>query len=510
MNGRGGATTPCARTVGLPVAVILAGCTALFARTYDVGLLGWDAYPIIISARIRSFADLVGAFSEKLMNGRYAGDFYRPVLNLSVGIDYAVWGLRPFGYQLTNILLFAGCAVSLFLLARRLLGPGAWVGPLLAAIVFVAHPLQFEVLPVMPRRPELLCCLFMFLSLSRQLAPSVLALRRPPVSPAVFSLLAMASKETAMAFPLLSFLAVLMHSERRGWLSKLIHAGVATIPHAGALALIVLVRWSVLGGLGGHATMGVIPNVDYAPVFLVRIATRILYPQALMRDYGAAKVLPIVLGVGLSAMGVAAHLRRSKDAPDRKCPRAHYVRAGLLGLAWMVVFALTYFAAGRMRSWYYLILVAGWAIVAGALAEGAIYAIRRGVWSLRLCAIPTAAAFAALVVWQWSYSPIVCRYDGWDRGTKASEAFFHRLNERLSNASNGSRIVAPPLPRLARAPRDKPRLRGVPVLTDYSIQAWADLTLPQKTIRVVRADDRMVEPSPDEVVVLLTRRVRYF
>ena len=85
------------------VAVSAAG--ALFAQTRLIGFVGLDTYPIIVSSRIKSFGDLVGTFTETLMDGRYPWDFYRPLLNASIALDYAIWGLNAVGYQLTNALL---------------------------------------------------------------------------------------------------------------------------------------------------------------------------------------------------------------------------------------------------------------------------------------------------------------------------------------------------------------------------------------------------------------------
>lgn len=38
-------------------------------KTLDYGLLGWDAYPLIISSRILTPADFTGTFTEVMMDG---------------------------------------------------------------------------------------------------------------------------------------------------------------------------------------------------------------------------------------------------------------------------------------------------------------------------------------------------------------------------------------------------------------------------------------------------------
>ena len=65
-------------------------------------------------------------------------------------------------------------------------------------VFFLLHPTHYEVIPVPPRRPEMLGCLFMSLSLAWQLSTAALRMRRPAIMPAIFALLAFGSKETTI------------------------------------------------------------------------------------------------------------------------------------------------------------------------------------------------------------------------------------------------------------------------------------------------------------------------
>ena len=195
--------------------------------------MGWDTYPIIISSRVQSLGDLAGSFTEKLMDGRYADDFYRPLLNLSFALDYALWGPAPGRLSPDRRPALRGVrGGAVWLMTRRACGPGSQVAPLAALAVFLLHPTNWEVIPVPSRRPELLCCLFMALSVAAQLAPRALAARRPPIWPAIFTALAIASKETALVLPVLSFVAVALYSARPSIGQRLRHAATALIPHA--------------------------------------------------------------------------------------------------------------------------------------------------------------------------------------------------------------------------------------------------------------------------------------
>jgi tetratricopeptide (TPR) repeat protein len=78
---------------------------------------------------------------------------YMPVTWLTLGADYLVWGLDPFGYHLTSLVIHAGAAVLCYSVARRLIaaalsrGRGDTVvraGSAVAALLFAIHPLRVE------------------------------------------------------------------------------------------------------------------------------------------------------------------------------------------------------------------------------------------------------------------------------------------------------------------------------------------------------------------------------
>ena len=69
-----------------------------------------------------------------------AQPMYCPVVTTAFWIQYHMWGLKPQGYHLVNVLFHGLSAVLLFMILMRLCVPGAW----LASAVFLIHPLQVE------------------------------------------------------------------------------------------------------------------------------------------------------------------------------------------------------------------------------------------------------------------------------------------------------------------------------------------------------------------------------
>lgn len=484
--------------------VLVAGGLLLETARYD--LLGVDTYPLIIASRVQSWADLAGTFTEPLMDGRYAGAFYRPLLNASLALDYALWGVRSAGYQFSNVFCFAGCAAALYLLVRRIAGTGAALAPLAALAFFLLHPTHVEVLPVPARRPELLSAALMALTLFAQLSPRRLRSARPPLWPAVLTLLALTAKETAIVLPALVFVAVLMCAPVPTLRQRARHAGLAVLPHIGAVIVYGVARFMVLSGLGGHGTTGAAETPAGGGAQLVRLADLLFFPQAVMHATVAPRLLGVLLAVGLTATAVVALFRvpraRAPATPDR-----HPLRLLVLACAWLIAVAATYVAAERIQPWYLLILVVGWALLLGALVEAAWGVARRGGALRRGVAGVTTALLGVLLIWQAAYSPLLCEYDEWSRATAAQRSFLADLSAQITAAAPGTTIVAPPVPLRVMPTDGRPQVAGAFLLDDYSIQAWAELHFPARDIRVFKGPQAPPEPpAAGELRVLLTRR----
>ncbi len=82
---------------------------------------------------------------------------YRPVVTLSYFADWAVWGVGPGGYHLTNVMLHAVMVVLVFGLVSEVSGRGAGF---LGAALFAVHPLVTETVNGISFREDLLAGIF--------------------------------------------------------------------------------------------------------------------------------------------------------------------------------------------------------------------------------------------------------------------------------------------------------------------------------------------------------------
>jgi protein O-mannosyl-transferase len=101
------------------------------------------------------------------------GGHWIPATWATFALDHAVWGMDPFGYHLTNILLHCANAIAFFFLGKRLLrlamrqrsAAAVQVGAAAAALFFGLHPLRVESVVWITERRDVLSALFWLLAI---------------------------------------------------------------------------------------------------------------------------------------------------------------------------------------------------------------------------------------------------------------------------------------------------------------------------------------------------------
>ncbi|MBI2091316.1 MAG: hypothetical protein HYT78_21690, partial [Deltaproteobacteria bacterium] len=97
---------------------------------------------------------------------------YQPLSWVTFSLDYLMWGMEPWGYHLTNLLLHAGNSLLFYFVAVRLLSLGLpqvasqrdftlSVAAGFASLVFSIHPLRVESVPWATERRDVLSSLFL-------------------------------------------------------------------------------------------------------------------------------------------------------------------------------------------------------------------------------------------------------------------------------------------------------------------------------------------------------------
>lgn len=186
------------------VAIILVALLAYWS--FPFAELFWDDKIVITpTGTIASLATIRDALTGTcvLFPPSYGYAYYRPVVDITLILEYAIAGTSPFLYHLTSFALHLASALLFHRLLRRRAGLDPWVAAL-AVAPFLAHPLQVESVLWPAARPAVLATFFFLLSVQ-----SWFACREATTSGArilwgsgviLFHIISLLSKEVAISF----------------------------------------------------------------------------------------------------------------------------------------------------------------------------------------------------------------------------------------------------------------------------------------------------------------------
>ena len=147
---------------GLVGGVILAaGAIAVYSRTFAVPLLFDDRPAIIDNSTIRHLSTAFGP-------PKSSGPSGRPIVNLSLALNYAISGTDVWSYHALNLAIHVLAGLTLLGIVRRTLAlrghPAASFIAFSAALLWTLHPLQTESVTCIIQRTESLVGLFYLLT----------------------------------------------------------------------------------------------------------------------------------------------------------------------------------------------------------------------------------------------------------------------------------------------------------------------------------------------------------
>ncbi|MBI4246421.1 MAG: tetratricopeptide repeat protein [Candidatus Rokubacteria bacterium] len=346
----------------------------------------------------------LGPAQLKWMFTTFHMGIYVPLAWVTLGLDYALWGMNPVGYHLTNLVFHVVNAVLVYFVALRLLRAagtdgepaelGLRLGAGFAASVFAIHPLRVESVAWVTERRDVVSGFFFLVAILAYLrfcrpGPGETG-KRPGWYWASLGacFLALLSKPSTVGLPVVlvaldAYPLRRLGEGRRVWVEKIPFAVLA-----GGVALATLLGMSGIGMATPLSVLGIperLASSSYSLVFYLR---KTLVPQGLAPLYQLRlPVEPWSQKFLLSGALVAA-ITTAAAAWRRRWPA--------LGVAWITYVAMllpvvglwqhgAHFAADRFS---YLACL-GWAVLAGGGLA----------WSLgRRRAAPVVALVASVVV----------------------------------------------------------------------------------------------------------------
>ena len=315
-------------------AVLAAAAIAAYGGTFSVPLLFDDVPSITDNPSLRHLGSAFLPPGDSTVGGR-------PVLNVSLALNYALSGTAAWSYHAANLAIHVMAALVLLGIIRRTLAPTAGSSALLigfcAALLWAVHPLLTESVTYVIQRAESLMALFYLLTLYCLIRGAHAAARAANLWYGLCvgaCLLGMGTKEVMVSAPIIALLydrTFLAGTFREALLRRRsLYAGLA----ATWLALPFLV-FSTHGRNGSAGFGNGVSPWSYALTqfpAIVHYLRLCFWPFPLIFDYGSG-LAPPSAWVGACALAVACLVAATAWALFRR------PAAGFLGASFFAILA---------------------------------------------------------------------------------------------------------------------------------------------------------------------------
>ncbi len=343
-----------------PLLIVVVTLAAFFPALMN-GFVNWDDDKILYD---NPYYRGLGWVQLKWMFTTFLMGHYQPLTWLSFAFDYQLWGMEPFGYHLTSLLLHAANSVLFYFVSRRLLCAAFstsyeemnWRLDLsagLSALLFAIHPLRVESVAWATERRDVLSGLFFFATIyfyCRGVESASANIRRRWLFATVAAyFLSLLSKATAITLPVV-LLVLDVYPLRRltgrpvDWFKResraVLYEKLPFLILAIPFAITALIAQQVTGALEPLEKFGVISRVLQAGFAFMFYLCKTFWPFGLVPiyespvDIGPWFWLFVLSSIGTVALTIVLYLLK-RDWPAVLACWVYYlvVLAPLTGVA---------------------------------------------------------------------------------------------------------------------------------------------------------------------------------
>lgn len=262
---------------------------AVYANSLSNEFVFDDESVVVGDESLTKLSNIPKYFTGEQGFHKVIGRYYRPVVSASYNIDYALWGLKPFGFHLTNVLihlinvlLFYKLLLMMFSASKSKFKDYAI---LTGALLFALHPVHTEAVAWVSGRTDSLSCTFFFASFIYYFRYSTNKSTKNLALTLLFYFIALLSKEMAITLPVVIILYDLVvnrlsfseaFKQRLKIYSALIILSV----------LYFVLRWAVLKDVPQRESYFYFHGKDLATAFYTMIQTIPFYFKLAVFPYG--------------------------------------------------------------------------------------------------------------------------------------------------------------------------------------------------------------------------------
>jgi tetratricopeptide (TPR) repeat protein len=269
---------------------------AVFANTLSNDFVFDDESVILSDPTITKLSSIPKYFTAQEGFHKVIGRYYRPVVSTSYAIDCAIWGLKPFGFHLTNVLIHVLNTLLVFRFLQLILEKKkekiskentkniSGIG----ALIFAVHPIHAEAVSWVSGRTDSLAFTFFIASFIYYLKCSNIISRNNKrlffFFSFIFYILALLAKEMAITLPLVivSYDFLIEKYNMAKIKEKLkIYSVFITIS-----IIYAIVRWFILKDVPERETYYYFYAKDFSTTFFTMLQTIPLYLRLMVFPVG--------------------------------------------------------------------------------------------------------------------------------------------------------------------------------------------------------------------------------
>lgn len=249
---------------------------------------------------------------------------YLPVKDLTYTLDLTLFGMNPFALHLSNVFWYIIATIAFYLFMTRLLVRlkiSAPLLPLIAALIFVAHPMHTASVASICQRKDLVSALLIFAAMTSYLNFRISARKPHYLAALLLFVLALLAKATVMTVPLFILALDLVYTDERG--TAVVKRFLPVVPFFISVAIFIKIEHGFL------LQTGVISQLYSSTVPLqIRSATAVQaffyylkllvwpYPLLMIHDFSFAKKVftpaSIISGTGVITLSAVVWWLRQR------------------------------------------------------------------------------------------------------------------------------------------------------------------------------------------------------
>ena len=236
-----------------PILIILI-TIILFVPSLNDNFLSDDYDHLMFARSIDNIKMLPGIF-------KIPGDVYRPIMNVSIAIDYLIWHYHPFGFHLTNLILLILSSLLIYFIVKKISRNNLLA--FFAAILFSIFPSHHETVTWISGRTDLLASFFYLLSIYLFIKFIFTTKYKWLILSYLSAIPALFSKEISITLPfvLIAIYFFYLKKQSKIPIKKII---LLWLPYLALLIIYFLARKQIVGSwIGGYSLFGQTSSVQF-------------------------------------------------------------------------------------------------------------------------------------------------------------------------------------------------------------------------------------------------------